>query len=469
MPFVNRIEELRFLDERFASDGAELLVIYGRRRVGKTELLRHFCADRPHLFFVASQTTSEQLLRQLSTLLAELPGTPVPAGIVLQDWSAAFQVFGRLARDQRFVIVLDEFPYLLQAEPAAASQLQNIWDAELRRTKVLLVLCGSQVSVMEGDVLGHRSPLYGRRTGQWKIAPLGYREAARFFPRHSHEDQMMAFGVLGGMPAYLEQFDPNKPVPANVVDRILSRGTMLYDEVQFLANAELREAPRYYAALAAMAAGATVHQQIARAIFGPEGRGNPQPYLNRLEALYLVERRVPVTVRDPQRTRTAIYRISDPFVRFWFRFAAPNRSALEQGRAQEVWTQRIKPALPEYMGQVFEESARAHTWMIARAGRLPFEPDAIGSWWDSDEEIDIVAVRHSTKEAYLGECTWSSGMLHPRELDELRRKVAYFQTKTGYTPRGLASYVRGRFAPQLVSRAREESVQLYTLSDLYAD
>ncbi|MBM3471336.1 MAG: ATP-binding protein [Armatimonadetes bacterium] len=467
MPFVDRQQELKYLHSQAESDRAELVILYGRRRVGKTELLRHFCASLPHLFFVASQTTSERLLRDFSTHLADLSESPLPSGTVLQDWPSAFRVFGRLARDRRFVVVLDEFPYLLRAEPAVASQLQNLWDAELRRTKLMLVLCGSHVSVMESEVLGQRSPLYGRRTGQWRVAPLGYRDAALFFPKYSREDQLTAYGILGGMPAYLEQFDPSKPLAANVVERVLSRGSMLYEEVYFLLQAELRETSRYYAALSALASGATRHQDVARAIFGPEGRASAQPYLNRLSGLGIVERAVPATVRNPQRTRDALYRISDPFLRFWFRSAAPSRSALEQGRAQEVWSQRIRPGLPETMVPVFEECARAHTWLLSRAGRLPFEPDAVGSWWDGKAEIDVAAVRHSTKEAYLAECTWSAGAVHPREVDELQRKAAYFQTRTGYAPRGLALYARRQFSRPALRKAQEMGVGLYTVADLY--
>ena len=467
MSFVNRQDELKYLHSQAESDRAELVVVYGRRRVGKTELLRHFCASRPHLFFVASQTTSEQLLRDLSTQLADLSDSPVPPGTVLQDWPSAFRVLGRLARDRRFVVILDEFPYLLWAEPVVASQLQNLWDAELRRTKLMLVLCGSHVSVMESEVLGQRSPLYGRRTGQWRVTPLGYRDAALFFPKYAREDQLTAYGILGGMPAYLEQFDPNKSLATNIVERILSRGSMLYQEVYFLLQTELREAGRYHAALSALASGATRHQDVARAIFGPEGRASAQPYLNRLEGLGMVERAVSATVRNPQRTRDAIYRISDPFIRFWFRLAAPNRSALEQGRAHEVWTQRIRPVLSEGMGPVYEECARAHTWLLSRAGQLSFQPDTVGSWWDGKAEIDVTAVRHSTKEAYLAECTWSAGAVHPREVDELQRKAAYFQTRTGYVPRGLALYARRQFSQPAVRKAQEMGVALYTVADLY--
>ncbi len=216
MGFVDRAEELRFLEERAASGKAELVVVYGRRRVGKTELLRRFCSGRPHLFFVAARTTSEQLLRDFARALAELPESLLPPGAVPENWPAAFELLGTLARGRRFVVVLDEFPYLLEADPSVASSLQNLWDGALRKTQLMLVLCGSSVSVMESQVLGQQSPLYGRRTAQWHVRPLSYRDAAEFFPRYSAEDRLKAYGILGGMPAYLEQFDPGRPLADNV-------------------------------------------------------------------------------------------------------------------------------------------------------------------------------------------------------------------------------------------------------------
>lgn len=468
MPFVDREGELRFLNDRAASGRAELLVVYGRRRVGKTELLKQFCADKRHVFFVSSQTTSEQMLKEFSTVLSALPGSPLPSGAIFADWPEALRALAGLAGAQRFVAVLDEFPYLLQASPAVASQLQNLWDHELKRSKLMLILCGSQISVMEAEVLGHRSPLYGRRTGQWHLTPLSFRDAGAFFPRHTPEERLQSYGVLGGMPAYLEQFDPRKSLAANVVEHVLSRGTLLYEEVQFLLLEELRDASRYYAALTALAAGATQHQEVARAIFGPAG-GSAQPYLNRLRALHLVDRVVPASVRNPERTRTAIYRITDPFVAFWFRFAVPNLSALEQGAASRVWEQRIRPAFAEYMGQVFEDVARAHTWLLAKARTLPFEPDNVAPWWDGREEIDVVAARHNTREAFLAECTWSASPLHPRVLDDLQRKAAYFQTRTGYAPRGLALYARRDFSAALRQKARALGATLYNVEALFAD
>jgi len=467
--FIDREEELGFLESQAASSRAELVVLYGRRRVGKTELLRRFCAGRPHVFFVAARSTSEQLLRDFARCLSEVPDSPLPPGTVPDSWPSAFQLLALLGRDRRFLVVLDEFPYLLEADPAIPSYLQNLWDTTLRRTRLMLVLCGSSVSVMESEVLGQASPLYGRRTAQWHLRPLSYRDAAAFFPRYSPEDRLKAYGVLGGMPAYLEQFDPDRSLADNVVDRVLRRGAMLYEEAYFLLQAELREAARYHAALTALGGGATRHHEVARAIFGPQTPGSAQPYLHRLEVLGLVERVVPVTVKDPRRTREAVYRIADPFVRFWFRFAVPHRSALEQGRAREVWEQGILPALAEYMGRVLEEVARQHVWELARAGRLGFQPDAVGSWWDGREELDVVAVRHATREAYVAECTWRGGTLHVRELDELLRKAAYFHTRSGYKVRTAALYSRGGFSPALRREAGRRGVLLYSVRDLYRE
>ena len=465
MPFVNRDPELRFLLQRFESGRPELLVIYGRRRTGKTELLKRFCEERSHVFFVGNQTTAEEQLADFSQVLTALPGSPLPEGARLGNWRDALKLLGDLARDRRFVAVFDEFPYLLASTPTLASLLQNIWDHELGGSGLMLILCGSHVGVMESDVLGQGSPLYGRRTGQWRLRPLLFKDVAGFLPTYSLDDRARSYGVVGGMPAYLGQFEASRPLDENVVIHILSRGSFLYDEVQFLLVQELRDVSRYHAALSALAAGATQQHEIARAMFGPGG-GNPVQYLNRLRDLYLVERVVPATVKNPERTKTVIYRISDPFVRFWFRFAAPNRSALEQGRGRDVWLQRISPSLDDYMGPIFEEIGRQYAWSQAEMGDLPFVPDHIGPWWDGEEEIDVVAVRHDTREAWLAECTWSGHPLHPREHEELQRKAAYFQTKTGYVPRGLGLYARGGFSDALRERTQRHNLQLVSLADI---
>lgn len=465
MTFLDRDRELEFLQRRFGSSRAELLIIYGRRRVGKTELLRRFCEGKPHLFFVGSQTTTEEQLRDFSRVVAALPGSPLPPGAVFGSWQDAIRVLDSLGHKRRFVAVLDEFPYLLAAEPGLASIIQNLWDHSLRRSKLCLILCGSQVSVMESEVLGQTSPLYGRRTGQWQVDPLAVHDIARFFPAYPPEDVIRTYGIVGGMPAYVTQFDPEAPLAENVIRHILSRGTFLYDEVDFLLMQELRDVARYHAALSALAAGTTQLHEIARAMFGPAG-GNPIQYLNRLRNLHIVERVVPATVRQPDRAKHVIYRISDPFVRFWFRFAAPNRSALEQGRSREVWEQRIRPQLDQHMGPIFEQVARQHVWRLAATGSLPITPDHVGTWWDREEELDVVAVRHETREAWLAECLWSSSQVHPRELDELTRKAAHFQTRTGYVPRGLGLFSRGPFHPDLRARGRTADLLLVGPADL---
>jgi AAA+ ATPase superfamily predicted ATPase len=281
-------------------------------------------------------------------------------------------MLGSLGQKRRFVAVIDEFPYLLAAAPALASIIQNLWDRSLRRSKLCLILCGSQVGVMESEVLGQTGPLYGRRTGQWQVGPLAVHDIARFFPAYSPEDVIRTYGIVGGMPAYVTQFDPEAPLAENVIRHILSRGTFLYDEVDFLLMQGLRDVARYHAALSALAAGTTQLHEIAR----------------------------------------------------------------------------------------------QHVWRLTATGSLSIIPDHVGTWWDREEELDVVAVRHETREAWLAECMWSSSLVHPRELDELTRKAAHFQTRTGYVPRGLGLFSRGPFHPDLRARGGTADLLLVGPADL---
>jgi AAA+ ATPase superfamily predicted ATPase len=262
--FLNRTRELHSLNQQYAAGRAELYVLYGRRRVGKTELLRAFCADKLHVFFVADLGTEATALADFTRQIAAFAyGRPDAIG-PFTSWDAAFQFLGERAASERLVVVLDEFTYLIRTNPALPSILQRLWDTHLRHTQLMLVLCGSYVGMMEQQVLSSRSPLYGRRTAQWRLQPLAFADAALFFPRLSPADRVRAYAVLGGMPAYLLQLDDGKSLLDNVEGRILSTATFLYEEPRFLLLQEVGDPQRYFAILQAIAAGRTRLNEIAQ-------------------------------------------------------------------------------------------------------------------------------------------------------------------------------------------------------------
>jgi len=447
--FINRQTELQLLKERYTSDQAELFVLYGRRRVGKTELLAQFCQDKRHIFFVADLDVEPVLRAALSAVVnAELLG-PETASAVYPSWQDIFLLLARHAQEERLVVVLDEFTYLVDAHPPLASVLQRLWDSDLVRSKLMLILCGSYVGMMEEAVLGYRAPLYGRRTAQYLLEPLGFHDARHFFPAYELADQVRAYAVFGGTPAYLHAVPASQPLLDNVSQQVLARGTFLYDEVRFLLQQELREPRNYFAILEAIASGRTRLNEIKQAT----GLDGVSAYLDTLQGLRLVERVVPVTESQPHKSRRGLYRLRDHFFRFWFRFVHPNRTLLERGGAQVALDTLVAPQLDSFSGPIFEEICHQFLWRVGLKGGLPFLPLRIGGWWRANEEIDAIAVGQDA--ALLVECKWTGRPIGVDILRALERKASL--VSRDLDPRRLffGLCARGGFTPQVEGKAAQ--------------
>ena len=462
MNFVNRKNELNFLRELHTSSGAELLVVYGRRRVGKTELLRYFSEKHPHIFFTATQTTDKNLLSQWSQLLWRHKEQTVLPDFTFPDWESSLRYLATLATDERLIVIVDEFPYLVEANAALPSILQKVWDDTLRHRQIMLVLCGSSIGMMEKHALDHSSPLYGRRSGQLLLPPLDFSAARQFFPRQTFTEQVETYAVFGGIPAYLERFDPARRLSANVVRHILTPNRFLFDEPLFLLRTELREPRSYFAILQAIAHGNTRPNAIAQA----SGVGDARmisKYLSVLQSLHLVARAVPVTESQPQKSRRGIYRITDNFLRFWFRFVAPYRSELAQGQAKQVWQNKIEPRLSEFIGPIFEDICRQRVWEMARAGNLPFMPQKVGSWWTHQAEVDVLAVDDITQSALVGECKWRNRPVGANILRDLQAKADLLRKQYNFRQIYFALGAKAGFTAELEEMARERASALILL------
>jgi len=338
--FIGRDRELTFLDELFDSGRSEFFVLYGRRRVGKTELLQRFCQGRKSVYFLAAQVRPKDNLRAFRDAVRDGLGDPVVETIEFPDWPAALGYVAAGAGDERRVVVLDEFPYLCEADKGLPSQLQRFWDTIGKRSNLMLVLCGSQVSFMEKQVLDEGSPLFGRRTAQRRLEPLRPPEALPFFPGWSLDDRVLAYSILGGMPAYLRRFDDRKSLAENLAAEVLRPEGYLFDEVQFLLSSELVNPATYNSILAAIAAGEQKVGDIALRVGVDSPTANK--YLHVLRELRLVEREVPLTA-DPLRSRRGVYRITDRFVSFHFRHLQPHRGLVTAGRGARVFEEFIEP------------------------------------------------------------------------------------------------------------------------------
>ncbi|NOZ70774.1 MAG: ATP-binding protein [Chloroflexi bacterium] len=461
--FVNRKEELAFLEEHYRSGRAELFVVYGRRRVGKTELLRVFCQDKAHVFFIATTASDESQLARFSEQILAFQGLS-STGLVFPSWDSAFEQMAALPG--RPVVVLDEFTYLTGGNQAIPSILQKVWDTTLKRSNIFLILCGSYVGMMEREVLSYGAPLYGRRTGSWRLDPLDLVAAAQFVPAYDTIQALETWAILGGIPYYLETFDDRQPVLDNVQNHILHPRSLLYDEPRLLLMEELREPRNYFSILQAIAHGRTRRNEIGQAAHLP--LSSVGKYLDVLRSLGIVERQVPITETRPEKSRKGIYGIQDPFLRFWFRFVHPFRDRLELGYVDAILAEKVRLQLDQFVAKAFEQAAQ---WFISRQaqqGRLPMTPTRVGRWWSPQGEIDLVALDDRNKELLVGECKWTKRPVGINVLEELKRKASLLPggpwQRIVYT-----LFAKQGFTAALQALAAdEENILLFTPSDLLA-
>nr|BAL52713.1 ATPase [uncultured prokaryote] len=459
--FVNRHSELEGLESRWRSGQAELVIVYGRRRVGKTELLLRFAQEKRALYFLAAQATETEHLRQFSHQLRTTLADPLLEQLTLTNWESALAYLAQQAQHERLLVVLDEFPYLCEAQPTLPSLLQRFWDLQGQRTQLFLVLCGSHVSFMERELLAQRAPLYGRRTAQLQLQPLSFRDASLFFTSYTPRQRLAAYGVLGGMPAYLQRFDPRRSLRENLVREVLNPQGFLFEEPHFVLRMELRDPKTYMALLGAIAAGCTRLNEIAQRT--GLAVQTASKYLDVLRGLGLVAREVSLWERAPQRSKKGRYRIADPFLQFWFRFVAPYLSLIAAGSGELVYERFIAPQLDAYLGTIFEEVCREY---MRRYGAELGEPPAqrVGAHWGADFDIDVV-IEHIDGSWSFGECKWTRRPMGTQELVTLQERVTQLQPK----PRKIRSYLLfsgGGFTEGLRESAQAQPVHLVDLSRL---
>ena len=466
--FINRHQELAALEQMFQSEIAQFFVLYGRRRIGKTELLLQFCKNKRSIYFLASQLKEQDHLQQLTEIARHVINDPLLQSLAFNDWESALIYFAQQAQEERLVLVLDEFQYLCEDNAALPSLIQRFWDLHGKNSKLLLILCGSQVSFMEREVLAERSPLYGRRTGQLRLMPLSYRESGCFFSEYPAKEKLIAYGVLGGIPAYLNQFAlrssnySQKMLEQHIKSELLTPQGYLFDEVNFLLRTELREPRTYASLLHAIAGGATRLNEISQRV-GLDAT-SVNKYLSVLRELGLVKRETPITDRTPQKSKKGLYKIADNYLKFWFRFVLPNQSLIESGNADLVYRQMIAPNLSHYMGEIFEGICRQyirHYWQE----KLKVAPKKIGGHWESNLEIDILT-ENVDGSHWFGECKWWNAPVGENVLNHLIEKAAKVPDQWKRHPRYILFSANG-FTDALKQRAEKEAIVLIEIDDLF--
>lgn len=456
--FIGRQSELKVLTDAYEAPGSALIPLYGRRRVGKSELILRFLQDRPGIYFLGKQAPAGmqigEFLREAAAVLEE----PLLADLSPESWAAALDaIVSRWRSDRKLILALDEFQWIVGASPELPSILQERWDRSWRRSgKVLLILCGSYVGFMEREVLGKKSPLFGRRTAQILLRPFGYRDAALFHPRYSRTDQARTYFLCGGIPLYLQRFADSRSIESNIAAELLDEYAPLYREADFLLREELREVTLYYAILSAIASGHSAVQDIARQA-GQDPRGLSY-YLQQLIELGYVERRYPLTGKPPS-ARSVRYDLADPLLRFWFRFVFPSTSYIRHMGAERALRDLIRPHLDSYFGLCFERLCReALPWIYGKESvTAAFE---VGQYWSKSVQIDVVGLRNDGW-IDLGECKW--GPVRSRGIveKELEEKVRAYPN-----PRG-ATIGRRIFTRQAPTSREETGIRWHGLEELY--
>lgn len=470
--FVGREDELEALEQQYRRKGFAMVVLYGRRRIGKTTLLDKFSEGKPTLYFTAQVQSSTLNLRALSRAIYRFFNLPSATG-PFESWSDAFSFVADRAQQlsDPLLFVFDEFPYAAESEPSLPSALQVAIDHKLKGANMLLVLSGSNEGFMEGSVLGRKSPLYGRRTAQIRLQPFDYLDAARMMPARPHAELIAHYAVFGGTPYYLAQIDPDVSLEENVERQLFNKAGLLYEEPLMLLRQELREPASYNSVMSAVAGGATSPKAIAENA-GIEP-GSVGKYLKTLEGLGLVKRSVPFG-ENPEKSRKGLYSIQDPFFAYWYRFVSRNVEAIESGAGRAVAQgTAFGEAFSTYVGKRFEDVCRQ--WLVRRNRKngLPFLASSFGQWWGTDPaareqaDIDVIAADKPTKRILLGECKWRASF---DETEALRKLEARASLLKGYDERHFALFTK-RPASDATKRkaAARSDLLLISAEDLFED
>ena len=416
--FLNRERELAALERLYQTDGAQLLIVYGRRRVGKTALLRAFLKDKPHIYHLCARLPEQEQLRHLGEAVGRFFHDPLLEENGFREWRQVFDYLSR--RAERFALVVDEYPYLAEANPATGSLWQKGWDERLKDSRIFLVLMGSSISMMEQETLEARAPLYGRRTGQLRLEPLAFRHARQFFPSFDFPDQLRAYSILGGIPYYLERFESGLSLRENLLRHILDISAVMREEAEILLREELQQPRIYFSILNAIAQGKRKLGEITNATALPHG--TLTKYLSILRDLRLVQRETPALEEAPLKSKKGLYRIQDPYVHFWFRFVFRYLDRLEQG--EEEWVaDRIMESLDRHSAGFYEDVCVQAVREGLLDAHFPERYRSAGRWWNRNEEIDVVGIDEEGQTILFGECKWSAQPVGLEVLDRLIHKA----------------------------------------------
>lgn len=461
--FLCREQELSTLNKRYQKNTFECMIIYGRRRVGKTSLINEFCKDKPTIFFSALNASAQENLEALSQAIHSYSNPDAVDAPIYPNLDSALSAITELAKKERLIFVIDEYPYLAKADASISSRLQHLIDHVWEKGNLFLILCGSSMSFMENQVLGYESPLYGRRTGQMKIQALTYKEMTAFNPQLTPEQQALVYGITGGIPHYINKLNVQNNIDEALLENLFNTSSYLYEEPENLLKQELREPAVYNSIITAIAGGASRPNEISTKV-GIESAICAK-YLKVLLELGILTKTTPITEKFGKKT---IYRIEDNFFRFWYRFVPQNISAISSGRFPQIYEQAVKKHIPTYMGLVFEKMCR--DYLLRYETFYPILLSEIGEWWGSDAktktevQIDIIGTSAENDEYIIGSCKFKNEKIGVDELELLQNYAKVFGKGKKYH---YYIFSKSGFTHALEERANNDEVKLIKLEEMY--
>jgi len=453
--FIDRNSEMNTLENEYKRQEASFVIVYGRRRVGKTALLTEFLRRKSgfQLYFLATQESEEQNRRAFRNQVAETTGNDLLKSADA-DWLTIFKYLVRHPTPERKIIVMDEFQYIGNSNSAFPSVIQKIWDTLLKNENVMLVLCGSLISMMKQQTLDYSSPLYGRRTAQIKLKRIRYAHYKDFYSGQSEESLIPFYAVTGGVPKYIETFKEAVSVEDGIENYVLNPQSYLYEEPYFLLQNEVSEIGSYFSLIRAIAMGNSKLSEIS-SFLGMKQTNIPK-YLKTLIDLDLVEREVPVTESNPEKSKSGLYRITDNYIAFWFKFVYPYRSYLERGEKAFVLEQIKKMFVQNHVSFVYEDLCREKMWEFASEDRWSYRFERLGRYWGPlCGEVDILGLDTAGGNMIIGECKYTKSEKGLTVLHDLEEKARALEPKTKCVCKDYVIFSTSGFTKGLTDAAKE--------------
>lgn len=428
--FINRIQEMKTLEEQYNMSSSSMVILYGRRRVGKTSLISEFLKKHnDNIYFLATEESEVLNLKAFREQVSEYIGNELLKSASV-DWLTVFKLLAEYKTQTKKVIVIDEFQYIGEDNNAFPSIMQKVWDTLLKDANIMLILCGSLITLMKRQTLDYGSPLYGRRTAQIKLKQIPFKYYGDFIEEKSNNELLPFYAVTGGVPKYIESFLGIEDLYDGIEKRILNTQSYLYEEPYFLLQKEVSEIGSYFSLIKAIAMGNRKLSEIAANI--EVKQTSLTKYLKTLIDLDLIEREVPITEPNPEKSKSGLYKITDNFIAFWFKFVYPYRAYLEKGETQFVLSQIKKCFIQNYASYIYEDVCREKMWELSANDFWDFHFDKVGRYWGSKaDETDIVAIDSIGKNLVLGECKYSMSEKGLSVLHGLQERAKALQTLTG--------------------------------------